>query len=214
MYSLIFDAPVINEKSFTSNSPFLADFAILRKMNRQAARATGNDILDKSTSHDESSESSFSMIPLDTASANTLSARSLLIFPIPLSRVAITSVNVTISGDTFSLLLVLHISTHRSNTCSGSFDMVPALIKALYATRSGCNPSFFMSLNNSNAGSHFSELAQAVIADVYAILFGFVSRFIASMRSSDSCHRPAAPHVLIADENVNESRLTPSFSMQ
>mmetsp|Transcript_26392 Transcript_26392/g.56125 ORF Transcript_26392/g.56125 Transcript_26392/m.56125 type:complete len:223 (-) Transcript_26392:1306-1974(-) len=182
-------------------------------MKRQAARATGNDMWDKSTSHEVSKESFLSMSPRATASANTLSTRSLLAFPGALSRVATTSVNVTMSGDTLALL-DWHISCHMSNTSAGFSAVIPAPISALYATMSGWIPSSFTSLNSSNAGSHRLELAQAVIAAVYATLFGLMpSPFIASMRFTASCHRPAAPHALMAEENVNESRRTPSPSM-
>mmetsp|Transcript_21172 Transcript_21172/g.38334 ORF Transcript_21172/g.38334 Transcript_21172/m.38334 type:complete len:229 (-) Transcript_21172:358-1044(-) len=182
-------------------------------MKRHAALATGNDSLDRSTSQDVSNESFLSISPRATASENTLSTRFLLVFPMAVSSVAITLVNVAVSGDT-SLLLGSHISSHMSNTSTGLFAVIPALINALYATMSGRILSFFISLNNSNAGSHCLELAQAVIADVYATLLGLIpSPFIALIRFTASCHCPAAPQVLMADEKVNESRRTPSFSM-
>mmetsp|Transcript_11790 Transcript_11790/g.25867 ORF Transcript_11790/g.25867 Transcript_11790/m.25867 type:complete len:235 (+) Transcript_11790:330-1034(+) len=182
-------------------------------MKRHAALAMGNDRRDKSTSHEVSKESFLMTSPRATASANTLSTLSLLAFPGALSSVAMTSVKVTISGDTFSLL-GWHISNHRSCTSTGFSAAIPAPINALYATISGWMASLFMLLNKSKAGSHFLELAHAEIADVYATLLGFMrSPFMALIRSTASSHRPAAPQVLMADEKVKESRRTPSLSM-
>mmetsp|Transcript_57557 Transcript_57557/g.140573 ORF Transcript_57557/g.140573 Transcript_57557/m.140573 type:complete len:208 (+) Transcript_57557:521-1144(+) len=181
---------------------------------RQAARATGRDIPDRSTSYSSSSESFDSTVPLLTASEKTSSIRSRR--P-ALERIETTSCIVMTSGRGpktslrprpryLAAVLLLsdeHIFVHNSNALSASFVARSAENTALYATVSTTIPVRCISSNNAKAFDDSLALPQALIAAEYATMFGRVEdppSFILSMSSQASTQRPSAPQQAIADE--------------